>query len=709
MKQALVKDGTVIVQEVPAPRAGKKNVLVRVHHSCVSVGTETASVQNSGLPLYRRALKQPEHVKKVLELMRDQGIKRTLDRVLGKLSAGLPIGYSAAGQVIALGDEVTGFREGDFVACAGGGLANHAEFIDVPINLVTRVPAGLATDVASTVTLGAISLQGVRRANPTLGESIAVVGLGILGQLTAQLLRTNGCRVIGVDVEPKRIQIARDNGMDFGIDASAEDQVERIHRLTDGFGADAVIVTAAATNNSVMSKAMRACRKKGRVVLVGDVGLDLKRSDFYSKELDFLISCSYGPGRYDAIYEEGGQDYPFPYVRWTENRNMEAYLSLLAEGRISIAKLGIQEFSIDEATEAYESLKSDDRPLAVILEYPNRETSPAHTLQLRTAPKSDGCVSVAIVGAGNFAAGTHLPNIRKLRDHFRLQCVMSRTGSNARAIADQFGASYATTDFDQVLADPTVNLVLLATRHNLHGQMALAALRAGKHTFVEKPLTLDPAHLDELRRLYESDVSRPVLMTGYNRRFSPAMKRIREELKDRASPLLVNYRMNAGYIPLDHWVHSPEGGGRNIGEACHIYDLFNFLTGSTVAKVRADCVRGVGKQYAKNDNFVATITYDDGSVCTLTYTALGNRSHPKETMEIFCDGKVISMQDYKSLSMVGGKAPSWRSASQQKGQLEELQALANCLLNGSEWPIPLEDQLAAARVAFEVEDQLKAD
>lgn len=707
MKQALVKAGAVIIQKVPAPQVSPKNVLVRIHHSCVSAGTEIAGVNNSGLPLYRRALKQREHAKRVFEIMRDQGVKRTLDRVLGMLNAGLPTGYSAAGEVIGIGSELSAFSVGDLVACAGGGIANHAEFIDVPVNLCAKIPSGVSTEVASTVTLGAIALQGVRRANPTLGETIAVIGLGALGQLTAQLLRLNGCRVIGMDINAERVKIAVENGMDFSADPTADDFVEQVHRLTDGFGADAAIITAASSGSSIVSEAMQVCRKKGRVVLVGDVGLDLKRSDFYKKELDFLISCSYGPGRYDATYEEGGQDYPLPWVRWTENRNMEAYLGLLAKGQISIPTLGISKYSIDEAPQAYEALKrGEERSLIVLLEYPERETRPAHTISLRARTASEGTIRVGIAGAGNFAATMHLPNLARLKDRFELHAVLSRTGANARAIADQFGAAYATTDFDKLLSDAAIDLVIIATRHDLHGSMVLSALNAGKDVFVEKPLTLDPADLDQLRVFYETTTNAPLLMTGYNRRFSPAMKRTHEILQTRVAPMMLNYRMNAGYLPPDHWAHSSEGGGRNLGEACHIYDLFNFLTGSRVRAIQATSIAPRGKQYFKNENFVATISYEDGSVCTLTYTALGSKSHPKESMEIFCDGKVMSMIDYKSLTIVGSKQRGWTSLTQQKGHVEEMEALAQTLRNQAEWPISLDHQIEAARIAFEVERQI---
>jgi predicted dehydrogenase/threonine dehydrogenase-like Zn-dependent dehydrogenase len=710
VKQVLVRGGSVLVQQVPAPRVSPKNILVRTAYSCISVGTEMAGVKMSGLPLYRRALKQPHHVKKVLQVMRDQGVKRTWDRVTGQLAAGLPTGYSAVGEIVAVGELVDGFRAGDQVACAGAGIANHAEMIDVPVNLAVKVPAGVSSEIASTVTLGAIAMQGVRRSNPTLGETFVVIGLGLLGQITAQLLRASGVRVIGIDLDSDRVRLALGNGMHDGINPGEDSVVDRVHKLTDGFGADAAIVTAATASHEVIAQAMQVCRKKGRVILVGDVGLNLDRNDLYKKELDFLISCSYGPGRYDSAYEDGGQDYPLPYVRWTENRNMEEYLKLLAEARISLANLSPQIFPVDRAPEAYDSLKQPgQKPLLALLAYPKSETALERTVTIREAKPKGNSVRVALVGAGGFAQGMHLPNMVKLRGDFNLHCVMSRTGANARTAATQYEASYATTDYEKVLNDENVDLILIATRHHLHGQMVLQGLRAGKHVFVEKPLTIVPEDLDAIDEFYRENKNAPVLMTGFNRRFSPAVDRVRTTLSGRTTPLIVNYRMNAGYIPLEHWVHTEEGGGRNLGEACHIYDLFNALTNSEHLMVSAQAIVPASKQWKRNDNFIATISYADGSVCSLTYTALGDKSFPKETMDLFCDGRVISLNDYKQLSIYGGKPSGWKSMTQEKGQLEELKALADCLLRGKEWPISLEQQLQATRIAFEVERHITSE
>jgi predicted dehydrogenase len=708
VKQVLVKAGSAIVAEVPAPMVSARNILVRVEHSCVSVGTEMAGVKMSGMPLYKRALKQPENVRRVIEMAREQGVRRTMDRVSGKLAAGSPTGYSASGTVIAVGEQVEGFSVGDRVACAGAGIANHAEVIDVPVNLAVRLPEGLDTALGCTVTLGAIALQGVRRTQPTLGETVVVVGLGILGQMAAQMLTANGCRVIGVDLDPARIKAALDKGMDLGIDPGAEDYVARVAHLTDGLGADAVVVTAASASDAIISEAMRACRKKGRVVLVGDVGLNLKRGDFYAKELDFFISTSYGPGRYDPVYEEGGQDYPLPYVRWTENRNMQAYLELLARGRVSLEGFYGDPYPVERAGEAYDALKGEgQKPLMVLLSYPAREGAETRRrVDLATGVKG-GRIRVGLVGASSFAQGVHLPNMAKLKADYELRAVMSRTGSNAQAVAMSAGAAYCTTDFREVLNDPEIDLVLIASRHDLHGPMALESLKAGKHTFVEKPLALTAEELDGIEEFYRQTPDAPLLLTGFNRRFAPAVTEIRKLLQGRSTPIIANYRMNAGYIPPEHWVHGPEGGGRNLGEACHIYDLFSALCGAPLTSVYARSIAPTSGQWHKNDNFVATLGFADGSVCTLTYTALGDKSYPKERMDIFADGKVIAMDDFKSVTVAGGRYKGWSANAPQKGQLQELEALADALVRGKAWPISVADQIQTSRVALEIERQIR--
>jgi predicted dehydrogenase/threonine dehydrogenase-like Zn-dependent dehydrogenase len=702
----LVRSGKVFLQNVPAPVVDPKNVLVRVERSCVSVGTEMAGIKMSALPLYRRALKQPHHVKKALQMMKDQGFSRVYKTIRGKLDAGLPTGYSAAGTVVAIGSEVDGIRVGDRVACAGAGIANHAEMIDVPVNLTVPLPDELSFDHAATVTLGAIAMQGVRRTQPTLGETVVVIGLGILGQITAQLLTSNGCRVIGTDVDQSRIDVAIENGMDIGLNAS-ENIVEKIIKLTDGIGADAVIITAASPSSDIIAQAFQACRRKARVVIVGDVGLNLARSDIYVKELDVLISTSYGPGRYDATYEEGGADYPIAYVRWTENRNMAEYLRQLASGRVKLDNMLREPWPIEKAEEAYASLSGGAKPLLVLLAYPERAEAAETSIRIASAaPKvTSGRIGLALIGAGGFAQGMHLPNLQKLTDSYELRSVVSRTGLSARTAAERHGAANASTDFTSVLTDPGIDLVLIATRHDLHADMTVAALEAGKNVFVEKPLSMTPEGLAKIEEFYRQNPNGPLLMTGFNRRFSPAIKAAKKAMTGRTSPMIVNYRMNAGYIPSDHWVHGAQGGGRNIGEACHIYDLFNALTESQPVEVHASSIVPGSKHWRGDDNFVATVRYADGSVCTLVYTSMGSKSYAKETADIFVDGKVLSLDDYKSLTVTGGSG-GWKGVTMEKGQLEELKELAVALKTGGAWPISFEDQVAATQISFEVERQI---
>jgi len=705
-----------VVDDVPAPCVEPGTILVRVHTSCISIGTELSGLALSATTLWGRAWRQPEKVKQVLRLAAGQGISATRDLVRGKLSAGEPTGYSAAGSVLEVGEGIDDIQPGDRVACAGAQCAHHAEVIRVPRNLAAPIPPGVGFEAASTVTLGAIALQGVRRARPTLGESFVVIGLGSLGQLTVQLLRANGCRVIGTDLDPMRTRQAEALGLSVGLDPSAGGQEEQVARLTDGVGADGVLITASSASDALVSTAFRMCRKKGRVVLVGDVGLDLNRADFYAKELDFLISSSYGPGRYDRAYEEEGLDYPVGYVRWTENRNMGEYLRLLAEGDVRVDSLIEARYPVEEATAAYESLRAAaTKPLMVVLSYPtpSRDAAPVRVVaNPATPPARQGKIGVAVVGAGEFAKGVHLPNLKALSKHYRLHAIVSRSGHNAMATARHFDARYATTEYERVLEDPEVDLVVIATRHNLHASMALAALDRGKHVLVEKPLALTRGEVEGVRAFYAGrpeDTAAPILLTGFNRRFSPFVARIGESLRGRSNPLVATYRMNAGYIPLDHWVHGAEGGGRNRGEACHIYDLFTHLTQSRVTSVHAQALRPATRYYSASDNFMATLGFADGSIATLTYTASGSRDYPKEQMEVFADGRVFALDDYRRLTIVGGKGQNLRTRRAEKGQKEELESLGRAILEGGEWPIPLWQQLQATEIALQVEEFLGGD
>jgi predicted dehydrogenase/threonine dehydrogenase-like Zn-dependent dehydrogenase len=710
MKQVLIHKGVAIVAEVPAPQIDPGKVLVRVQTSCLSVGTEISGIRHSAVPMWKKVLQQPEKIGMALRMVATQGLRRTWSQVEEKRAAAHPTGYSAAGIVAQVGAGIQDIRAGDRVACAGAQFAHHAEFIGVPRNLCVPLPDELDWERASTVTLGAIALQGVRRAQPTLGDRFVVIGLGVLGQLTQQLLRIHGCRTIGVDVDVGRIELAQRLGMDLGIHPDQGDDIEQVARLTDGLGADGVIITAATPSDAVVSTAFKMCRKKGRVVLVGDVGLHLNRADFYAKEIDFLISSSYGPGRYDHGYEEQGLDYPVAYVRWTENRNMAEYLRLLAEKRLQIEPLIFSRYPIGEATAAYASLSGSGaaKPMMVLLTYPEQTPQPLRTLKLQPNVRATaGRIRIAVIGAGGFARSAHLPNLRGMSDRFALRAVVTGTGHSAMAVAKQFGASYASTDYEAVLADPDVDAVLIATRHHSHGAMALASLQAGKHVLVEKPLALTAEELTALDAFiaHSGDKPLPVLLTGYNRRFSPYGRRMAELVQGRSSAFMLNYQMNAGYIPLDNWIHGPQGGGRNLGEACHIYDLFTYLAASEVTEISAHSIVPQSQHYARNDNFVTTLSFADGSVATLTYTALGSKDYPKEMAALYVDGKLAVMEDYKRMIVHGARTRSLQTRLQEKGLKEELIAFADAIRDG-EWPIPWWQQLQTMRIALKVEEAL---
>jgi len=707
MKQVLIKRGKAYSEEVPAPMVNENTVLVQVYYSCISIGTEIAGVKASGESLLKKALIQPEKVTKVMNNLIKEGLSRTIKKVQGKLEEWIQAGYSASGVVIDVGSKIKDIKVGDRVACTGAGIANHAEYIEVPRNLLVKVPDGVGFDLSSTVALGSIALQGVRRADVKLGEYVAVIGLGILGQITVQLLKANGCRVIGMDLDERRIQKALKLGLDKGINSKDEDIVKMVSAFSNGFGVDAVIITAATSSKEPLSQAFQICSKKGRVVLVGVVGMEIDREDMYKKELEFLISTSYGPGRYDDNYELKGIDYPYAYVRWTEARNMEEYLKLIADKKINIKPLIEKIYKVEEASVAYEKLKTaGEKPLIVLLKYKQeKENQVLRKIELQHEPiKKDGRINIAVVGAGNFAKAVHLPNLIRLKDYYNLYAIMSKTGSNAKSTAQKYGAKYATTDYMEILGDRNIDAVIISTRHNLHSGMAIEALKAGKAVFSEKPMALNKEELDKL--VQTIDETRKPFMVGFNRRFSKYAREVKKHILYRINPIIINYQMNVGYIPLDHWVHTEEGGGRIIGEACHIFDLFNYFTDSEVKSISVDGITPKTRHFSSRDNSVITLKYNDGSICTLTYTALGNNQHPKEICHIYFDGKILIIDDYKKLECFGVKTLKLKTREPDKGQYEELIEFAKYLKSEIRSPIPLWQMIQATKISFKVNDAL---
>ncbi len=710
MIQAIIKKGKVIGEQIPTPNVSKGSLLIKVVNSCISAGTEMSGVTNSGKPLIKRALEQPAQVAKVISMAKTIGLQKTIAKIKGTLDAGNATGYSISGVVIAVGDGVDGYEIGDRVTAAGAGIANHAEYVDVPQNLVMKMPQALDFKEASTVTLGGIAMQGVRRADVRFGEFCVVTGAGILGLLALQMLRLSGVRVAAIDLDESRLAIAKELGAEIVINPTKEDPIKTVESWSGGYGADCVLFTAATSSSAPLSQSFQMTKKKGKVVLVGVVGMEINRGDIYAKELDFMISTSYGPGRYDSSYEEKGCDYPYAYVRWTENRNMTEYLRLVSTGDIKLDKLINGVYPIEQVTEAYESLKANAKPLMVLLDYGEAELGRIHdyltqekkVILNHTTNANKSIINVALIGSGGFATGMHMPNIEKLSTKYKLHAVMSKTGHKAKAVAKQYGATYATTNYEDILGDKEVDLVLIATRHDSHASLALQALKAGKHVFVEKPLATHQEELELIKAFYQSDVpNKPVLFTGFNRRFSKYTTEITKHTLKRNNPLFIYYRMNAGFIALDHWVH--EDGGRIVGEGCHIIDLMSAIVGEKIISICTESLTPKNEKFSSTDNKSIILKYQDGSVATIHYFATGSKELSKEYMEVHFDNKSIIMDDYKSLKGYGIKVNEITTNISEKGQFEELEALYETLSGKTKkWPIEFWDMTQTTEVSFAV-------
>ena len=721
MKQVIINRGSVSIEDLPAPALERGQVLVEVAYSVISSGTELSKVESSGKSILQRVVEQPQRVQQVVDLIKARGIRRTFAKINETINLRSASGYSCSGRVVEVANDVTFFSVGDEVACAGAGIANHAEIVCVPKNLVVKVPPGCNLADASSVTLGAIAIQGVRRSEPELGNYVAVIGLGLIGQITVQLLNAAGCQVIGIDTDARRVATAQALGMWCGLAADSADVGNTLRDRTMGHGVDATLITAASRSHEIVQQAMEITRKKGKVVLVGDVGLHLKRSPFYEKELDFAISCSYGPGRYDASYEQHGIDYPLPYVRWTENRNMSEYLRLISARKVDVTSLIEREYSIDKADEAFNELQSDEcKPLAIRLKYSQEileSDYPEKLNRTQTIAKlpANKKVRIAVIGAGEFARGTHLPNLKSLSHIFELHTIVSRTGISATDTAEQFGALHAGTDFEAVLDDSSVDAVLIGTRHHLHAAQVVQAILAGKHVYCEKPLALTDEELEQIVECYGTSVdaigydfvpsSGPMLTVGFNRRFAPTMQAIQRSLQTRSGPLLATYRVNALSLPNQHWTHGPEGGGRIRGEACHMFDTFDFLVGSEPCEASVQYMQSQNENEQNGDNASITVRYRDGSVCHLLYAANGHASTPKEYLEVFSSGRSYHLRDFKSIEVHGDHVACQKSSTAQKGHLEAIQSFGNAISSGT-WPISLGSLVTTTRLTNAVSKQL---
>lgn len=708
MKQLLqnLRTGEATVAEVPVPVVQPGRVLVRTAASLISAGTERALTELGQKSLLGKARERPELIGKVWEKVKTEGVAQALEGVRDKLDQSHAVGYSAAGIVIECGDNVTDLRPGDHVACAGTDYASHAEVISVPRNLCVRVPEHLSFAEAAFGTVGAIALQGVRLAEPTLGESVVVIGLGLVGQLTVQLLKANGCRVFGIDIDESRIQLGAASGAEAG---SVPDEArEKVLAWSRGHGADACVIAAATASHEPVELAGEISRLKGRVVAVGLVGMNIPRNVYYQRELTLKVSMSYGPGRHDPDYEDRGNDYPIAYVRWTEGRNIEAFIDLLATGRIDVKPLITHRFPIDEAPQAYQLIsgKSQENYLAVMLEY-DSESEVNRRIENRAAiKKSDpaGRVGVGLIGAGGYAQKVLLPNFKAVGVEF---CsIASASGVSARDVGTKFGFARFLSDAKSVIDDPEANLIVIATRHGSHAELVKLALDAGKHVFVEKPLALNDAELDAV--LEAAANSEGKLQVGFNRRFSPLAIKAKEFFANRQSPLSIVYRVNAGRIPREHWTQDPnEGGGRIVGEVCHFVDLMQFLTGASPKTVYAESVTG-GQGNISEDSVFITLQFADGSNGVIAYLAEGDSSLPKEHIEIFGEGKTFVIEDFRSAKLhAGGREKKESLRQQDKGQGEQARVTCAVVSEARPAPISLQELEGSTRTTFRAIDSLR--
>jgi len=717
MKQIIqsYKTGELRLEELPEPQLIPGMILVETKASVISVGTEKMLVELARKSLLGKARMRPDLVKKVIASASKEGIVDTFHKVRGKLDTPSPLGYSCSGIVRKVGEQVDEFLVGDLVACGGAGYANHAEYNLVPKNLCVRIPTDvndttehLSFEETAFTTIGAIALQGVRQAALTLGESVCVIGLGLLGQLTAQLCKVTGCRVIGADIDQAKIELAGSLGTEEVV--HSDEIEESVARFTHGVGVDAVIICASARDNQLIKVAGEISRLKGRVVVVGLVGMDIPRNVYYRKELDLRLSMSYGPGRYDVEYEERGHDYPLPYVRWTEQRNMQSFLELVSAGQVNVRSLISHRFQFEKALDAYSMvLGGEDHSLGVVLVYSHRPKAQRISFAEISKSVASGEIGLGLIGAGNFAKGVLIPRLARHKK-VNLRGVTTARGMNAKVVAEQFGFAYCTGSMEDIFADEEVNTIVVATRHNLHGSLVKQALGSGKHVFVEKPLCLNLQELQEIINQYNAfDCLKnlpPVLMVGFNRRFSPFIKKVQSVLEDRATPLVACYQVNAGYIPKDSWVQDPfEGGGRILGEICHFVDTLRCLVGFPARTVQAACIHTDDVTQTNRDSISIIITYHDGSVGTIIYQSLGSPKYPKEKLEIAADGQTIVINDFRRLEVIGPRKVRMR-AKQDKGYDAEINAFISAVTEGRAAPIPFPELVETTHITFAIHQAL---
>lgn len=698
MKQIIqdLKSGATVLEEVPVPQVKAGCVLIQTTRTLVSLGTERMLVEFGKANLIDKARQQPDKVKQVLDKIKTDGLQPTLEAVFNKLGQPLPLGYCNVGKVVAVGRGVTEFVVGDRVASNG----NHAEYVCVPKNLVAKIPDNVTDEEATFTVIGSIGLQGIRLLNPQLGECVVVIGLGLIGLVAAELLRANGCKVIGIDFDQQKVDIAKDKGIYAINPKSGIDPVKYVEEMTGGVGADGVLITASAKGDEVIHQACQMSRKRGRVVLVGVIGLNMRRDDFYKKELSFQVSCSYGAGRYDEEYENKGHDYPLAYVRWTEKRNFETILGAISSKALDVQPLITEVVDLDDYSEIYGDMRKHGS-IASILKFPVDSTIE------RVVPIGEKRVMVGngklgIIGAGNFASATIIPALQKV--NAPIKYIASAQGLTAKVLAKKAKAENATSDYHVMLSDPEVNTVLITTRHSMHASMVIEALEAGKSVFVEKPLCLNEEELQSIEKVYMNANDRVTLTVGFNRRFSPFAEKMKTLLG--GGPKNIVATMNAGYIPPEMWVQDMEvGGGRIIGEACHFIDLCSFLADSRVIAV---CMNALGENPQENtDNVSILLKYENGTNAVVNYFANGSKAYAKERVEVFSQGKVLVLDNWRKLEGYGVKGFSKMTGTMDKGHKRQFALLNERVLKGGEALIPYESIVNTTRASFACIESLK--
>ncbi len=705
MKQLIqsFKTGELGLFKVPAPVCQENGVLVETKVSLVSAGTEKMLVDFAKKSMLAKAKDRPDLVKQVVDKMKKEGVKNTLEKVFTKLDTPIPLGYSLAGRVIEVGSNMSGINIGDRVACGGAGYANHSEINYVPKNLMVKIPDGVDDVDASFVTVGAIALQGVRQTEPKLGERVAVIGLGLLGQLAVQLLKANGCKVIGSDVDPDKIALALKMGADEACHAG--ELIKKSDEFSNGYGVDAVIIAASTASNQPVIDAAEISRMRGRVVFLGMVGMDIPRNDYYKKELDLRLSMAYGPGRYDPDYEEKGIDYPYDLVRWTEQRNFEAFLGLIEEGKISPKALLTHTYDYNDAMQAYDLLegKIQEKYLGIVLEYNNEINLDEHKVVQRTNKTiSSDKVNLGLIGAGNFTKSVILPNIEKVGG-YELVGVCTATGVSAEGTGKKYNFKYTTTDSNEIFKNSEINSVAITTQHNNHASLVQKAIENKKHCFVEKPLCIYEEELEAINKAYSGE---SIVQVGFNRRFSPMVEQMKSHLSGQIS---VNYRVNAGVIPKNVWIQDREiGGGRIIGEVCHFIDTCSFLIDSEIVSVYASTIQKSNQSIPDEDNVNITLNYANGSTATIAYYAYGDSTMSKEYIEVFANGVSMEMHDFRELIIYeNGKKTKEKSANQDKGFKNEFKAFKEAVKSGNP-AISFESIYNTTKTTFKILDSINS-